>query len=104
MVQLGMLLEQNPHADKILTIQDDTEFVPRTREFLAGEPWPEKCGMLSLYTPAHYATIYNLTNSSGEVFSTHPNRTAAEFRAGPKDKVTAIPRRSGQFEIKTGRH
>lgn len=45
-------LEQN--ADFIMTVQDDTEFHPQSRELIESIEWPQDAGYVSLYTPKHY--------------------------------------------------
>jgi hypothetical protein len=43
-------------ADVILTVQDDTQFHPDSKDFAEAIMWPaEDCGFVSLYTPKHYS-------------------------------------------------
>lgn len=52
-------LERSP--DAVLTIQDDMEFHPDSREFLEEVMWPRDTGYISLYTPSHYQTWHDGT-------------------------------------------
>jgi len=45
-------------ADVILTVQDDSEFHPDSKDFVEKCLWPaQDCGFVSLYTPRHYTLI-----------------------------------------------
>lgn len=49
-------------AEVIMTVQDDTEFHPDSKDFVESIMWPAPdCGFISLYTPMHY-TIYDEVN------------------------------------------
>ncbi len=41
-------------ADFILTVQDDAEFHPQSKELIESIDWPSDAGYVSLYTPKHY--------------------------------------------------
>jgi len=47
-------------ADVIITVQDDADFHPDSREFLESILWPAaNCGFVSLYIPKHYTIDKN---------------------------------------------
>lgn len=48
-------------ADVIMTVQDDSEFHPDSKDFVETCLWPSKdCGFVSLYTPKHYTVISDI--------------------------------------------
>lgn len=41
-------------SDFVLTVQDDAEFHPQSKELIESINWPSDAGYVSLYTPRHY--------------------------------------------------
>lgn len=75
------LLRRFPDADAIFTIQDDVELVDGVREFIESNLWPsEKTGVVSLYTPKHYANVWDV-EKAGHKPSRHLTLQAAEKQA-----------------------
>lgn len=77
-----VLLAHNPDAEAILTIQDDTEIVPKARQFVESSGlWPcdpTNCGFVSLYTPSHYQTRFHVVSENGARLADMPNEIRAK--------------------------
>lgn len=98
------LLAAAPHADWILTLQDDAQLAPRTREFLEDE-WlgcDSGVGLVSLYTPAHYARSWLLWTADGVLQADMTDERLARTLARRKRwRLEAQDRPPGPFQIVT---
>ena len=113
------LLETNPSADRILTVQDDAAFAPGVKSFLESQPWPlEPFGMVSLYTAGHYqsarpsglieiggrpfwgACAMLFPREVAEAIASHP---LADSWQGSKDKAAGRPHLVANLDTFIGR-
>lgn len=97
------LLDENPDANVIVTIQDDTIIAPRCKEFLERDLWPcPNVGFVSLYTPKHYSILHVVEDNNGNEVSRH----LSEFRARRQAKklkhdMVTRPRPTGCWRVST---
>jgi len=98
------LLDEHEDAEAIVTLQDDIELTSGLREFLERDLWPSpNTGVVSLYTPKHYAVMWRVLDEQGELISKHINKAAAQKAIRkPGRKLVEIPRPVGCHKVATG--
>lgn len=107
LVMCRELMGRFPDAEAVLTVQDDTEIVPRAREFLESQGlWPgdpANVGFVSLYTPSHYQCRYHVLDERGRRVGDMPNELRARqaLAKHKEGRIRRAPKASGCMQVAT---
>jgi len=85
------LIDKNPNADAIMTVQDDSKFTIGIKDFVETDVWPSPTvGFVSLYTPKHYQYNYVIYDEEEKIINAHTNEYNAKKDARKYKNVKIV--------------
>lgn len=94
----------NQNADFILTVQDDCEFHPESKQVIESIQWPTDAGYISLYTPKHYQRCKNGQLRPNGLFSVKTNSMwgacALAFQPSVLSQIVNHPRAASWIGVR----